>query len=864
MRRIAWTITPGRIPPTGFNGASDCMEFTPARSRAQAPAMEESAVLRSRAIRSPLGIGIHLVALLLLQILLAAPGFGQIPDATPAPGATNTPQNPCESPYASLIPECKAATAPRDGATVPPVRGGTPGSPQTLPGADGTRTNRPLPMPPGMVRPGSTRSGSTIPRADGRGETFPTPPPTERGARLEPPTAFQQFVASSIGEFLPLFGSELFIEVPTTFAPLDRIPVSSDYVIGPGDEILLRIWGQVNLNLALTVDRAGSIFIPQAGNIDVAGLRFQQLPGYLRSQLERVFLNFDLSVNMGELRSIQVFVVGSARRPGVFTVSSLSTLVNALFASGGPSSQGSMRRIQLKRGANVITEFDFYDLLLSGDKSKDVRLLPGDVVFIPPSGPRVAAAGSVRVPAIYELKDEEKVADVVRMAGGLSPVADVQRATIERIDNRNSRREVLDFRLDGQGMATAMGDGDVLNVATVLPRFANAVTLRGNVANPGRWPWQAGMRLRDVIPTKESLLTRNYWNKRNALGFVSPEERLAEDPLSETLRERAETSLPEFVADINWNYAVIERQNAQDLRTELVPFNLGKLILKADETQNLELLPGDVITIFSQADIRVAKSQQNPKVRLEGEFQAAGIYEVYQGETLGALVQRAGGLTSDAYLYGAEFRRKSTRLDQQRRLDQFVDELERDLMRTSAREAGRASADEDARLMLMSTQNTRELIERLRRIDVEGRIVLQLTPGSSDLAKLENLPLEDGDELIVPARPATVNVFGAVYNQNSFLHDADKPLKEYLRRAGGPSRSADEGRMFIIRADGSVEPKRGSGRFGNSFESGKLNPGDTIVVPEKIYRPGFLRGLRDWSQVFSQLVLGAAAINVLR
>ena len=262
----------------------------------------------------------------------------------------------------------------------------------------------PLPVPREAFRRAATiRSGSAGPAA-----TPPAQPPEALSA--EAATDFQRFVASSIGQVLPIFGASLFERVPSTFAPLDRIPVTADYVVGPGDQILLRVWGQVNLDLELTVDRAGAIFVPQAGNINVAGLQFQQLPGYLRSQLERVFRNFDLNVNMGQLRSIQIFVMGQARRPGSYTVSSLSTLVNALFASGGPSSQGSMRRIQLKRGAEVVTEFDLYDLLLNGDKSKDVRLLPGDVVYIPPSGPRVAVAGSVRTPAIYELKSENKVA----------------------------------------------------------------------------------------------------------------------------------------------------------------------------------------------------------------------------------------------------------------------------------------------------------------------------------------------------------------------------------------------------------------------------------------------------------------------
>ena len=245
----------------------------------------------------------------------------------------------------------------------------------------------------------------------------PVPHETPPEPVAAPATEFQRFAASSTGEILPIFGASLFEHVPTTFAPLDRVPVTADYIIGPGDEILLRTWGQVNLELDLTVDRAGAVFVPQAGNIHVAGLEYQQLEGFLRAKIARVFRNFDLNVTMGQLRSVEIFVVGQVRRPGTYTVSSLSTLVNALFASGGPSPQGSMRHVQLKRQGRLVTDFDLYDLLLKGDKSKDCRLLPGDVVYIPPAGPQVALAGSVHNPGIYELNGDTRAADLFEFAG---------------------------------------------------------------------------------------------------------------------------------------------------------------------------------------------------------------------------------------------------------------------------------------------------------------------------------------------------------------------------------------------------------------------------------------------------------------
>ena len=257
-------------------------------------------------------------------------------------------------------------------------------------------------------------------------------------------------------------------------------------------------------------------------------------------------------------------------------------------------------------------------------------------------------------------------------------------------------------------------------------------------------------------------------------------------------------------------------------------------------------------------------SQQNPKARLEGEFQTAGVYDVHPGETLGALVQRAGGLTPQAYLYGSEFTRESTRADQQRRLDQFIDELERDLEQSASRGVGRATTQEDALSAAVSVQNTRQLIARMRTFKATGRIVLHMEPGSNDLSKLMDLPLEDGDRFMVPARPVTVNVFGAVYNQNSFLHEPALRIEDYLRQAGGPTRTADKGHVFIIRADGAVEPRQGWSPFTRAFEAARLNPGDSVVMPERIYMPGALRGLLEWSQIIGQLALGAAAVNVLK
>src|SRR6202162_4347100 len=323
-------------------------------------------------------------------------------------------------------------------------------------------------------------------------------------------------VADSVGRALPLFGQSLFRQAPSTFSPVDWMQVPSDYIIGPGDELQIKVWGQVEANLRVIVDRSGQIYIPQVGQISVAGIHYGNLYPHLKSEISKIFKNFNITANIGRLRSIQVVVVGNARYPGTYTISSLSTLVNAIFASGGPAPQGSLRHIQVRRDGTTITDFDFYDLLIKGDKSKDVRLLPGDVLYIPHVGPLVAVSGSVNTPAIYEMKDNSALNELIEIAGDLSTVADTNKITIDRLVDHQARK-TLEFPYDEQSRALPLKDGDIVRVFSIVPRFEDPVTLRGNVANPGRYPWKPGMRVRDLIPDSQALLTRRYWGNRAAV-----------------------------------------------------------------------------------------------------------------------------------------------------------------------------------------------------------------------------------------------------------------------------------------------------------------------------------------------------------
>jgi protein involved in polysaccharide export with SLBB domain len=319
------------------------------------------------------------------------------------------------------------------------------------------------------------------------------------------------------------------------------------------------------------------------------------------------------------------------------------------------------------------------------------------------------------------------------------------------------------------------------------------------------------------------------------------------------------------VPEIDWDYAVVERLNTNDLATSLKPFNLGRAVLEKDEKDNLELQPGDIVTIFSQADIHVPQARQTTFVRLEGEFQAAGIYSVQPGETLRELVERAGGLTKQAYLFGSSFTRESTRLQQQAQLDEYSADLERDIERAASTRSNSAVSVQEAATSQASVESQRALAAKLRLMRASGRIVLDIAPESTGMSNIPDLPLEDGDSFVVPSRPANVKVVGAVYDQNAFIFEAPRRAEDYLQLAGGIARSGDSRHTFIIRADGSVVSRKSkTARSRGGLEKLRMNPGDTVVVPEIIDKTTLLRGLTDWSAVFGQFGLGAAAINVLR
>ena len=691
------------------------------------------------------------------------------------------------------------------------------------------------------------------------------------GAKIELPalgtTQFQRFVQDATGKALDLYGYNLFDggRLPS----VTDVPAPANYVLGVGDEVDLKVWGMVDLALRLPVDRNGQITVPKVGPVTVAGVQADQLEKHLRAQIGRVFSNFELSATLGRLRTVQVFVVGQARKPGAYMVSSLSTLISALFDSGGPAATGSMRKIQLVRQGKTVTVLDLYKFIHAGDIGSDARLLAGDVIVIPPAGPRVALHGALDNPAVYELAGpEESLSDLLAYSGGLQSLTATHKALVERVSNTQEKapRSVDERSLNAQGLATTVRDGDLVTLLKVSPEFANAVTLRGNVAQPLRYAFKSGMRVSDLIPEPAALIQPNYYNSRNTLVQFQKD---AKDKSRDVTVDRLLGDVKYALAEINWDYASIERTDTNKVKTRLIPFNLAKAIQAKDPAHNLELQAGDVVTVFGVDDIPTALSKRSQFVRVGGEVNVPGIYEIKPNETLPQLIVRVGGLTRDAYMYGTTLVRESTRVRQQENLDAAVRRMEGQVMGQTLSLQQNTSTDKDNTALLQAQMMAqRQALDRMRSLKASGRIALEMDP---DRPELPSIALQDGDVLTIPSRPSFVGVFGSVFAENSFVYRPGATVGDYLDKAG-LTREADIEATLLLRSDGTVLANRAHrswvGWGARSFMNTRVEPGDALFVPEVLDRRSaytqFMQGAKDWTQLFYQFGLGAAAVKTLK
>lgn len=719
------------------------------------------------------------------------------------------------------------------------------------------------------------------------------------------------------------FGYDLFAGSPSTFAPVTAIPVPSQYTIGPGDEVRIQMWGKESRDLSLTVDRNGVINFPEIGPEPVAGMSFADLKERINALVSEHYIGMKASVSLGELRSMRIFVLGEARTPGAYTVSSLSTITNALFVSGGVNRTGSLRTIQHKRNGKLLGTLDLYDLLLKGDTSADERLQPGDVIFIPPVGKLAGIKGEVRRPALYELERGQTVGDVIRLAGGFTADAYPKRAQLQRVDE-SFNLSIQDLDLTSlSAKNTRLQTGDVLTVSSVTELVEGFVSLEGEAVRTGRYAWRPGLRVSDLIGSITFDVTRNAdyryalrvreqierniievksFNLRKAVVEGNPEHNLLLQSrdrillLSETSPEQRQRAL----ADINRRlqsqagpnelapvvrlagavrfpgaYPMSESGTLKELLDAAGGLKENALLLEGEisryatsekgtgETSIIRFTPSEVLegrerVVLQGRDRILIKGvpgfAKNKTVTLAGEVLYPGEYTFQLGETLSDVLQRAGGLTSNAYPKGAVFTRAKLRQLEAQRLQEAEERLKGDLLsvQLEGNDAGGNAADRVGQVqdLLQDVQSSRPV----------GRMVIDLAAIIAG-ENHQSVRLQDGDSLTVPEIPQEVSVLGEVQFATSHMHQDGLTVEDYLERSGGPTRQADESRVYVVRADGSVMLPQRSNWFGGG--ASELEPGDTIIMPIDVDRLNQMELWTNVSQIVYQMALGAAAVGNL-
>lgn len=726
---------------------------------------------------------------------------------------------------------------------------------------------------------------------------------------------------------LTQFGYSFFRSSAAGFAPLTDIPVGPDYVIGPGDRIILNLWGSVEGTHELEVNRSGEIVLPRVGNVKVWGITFERLPGAIKASLSKIFKDFDLNVTMGKLRVNKVYIVGEVKTPGDYNLSPLSTVINALTASGGPLKTGTLRNIQVKRGGKVVETVDLYDFFLKGDKSRDIRLQSGDTIFVPVIGRVAGIAGNVKRPAIYELKDEKNLGDLIALAEGFLPTGYLQRVQISRVD-AHEKKMVADFNIDPKEGGKSLDqivqnikiqDMDIVKVFPIDATLRDHVRLDGYVLRPGIYALQPHMRLSNLL-LQDNLLPEYYTDAAEITRLYPPDyhpekifvniaKALAADPEHDVeLKEFDEVRIfsrweMEEMPKVRVNgevqrpgeYRLFANMTVRDLllvagnpkitaykkNAEInriaqtggavssfpIVINLEEAV-KGNPKDNLVLAPFDELSIRRIPNWAEEKERY---VTLQGEFRFPGVYPIYRGEKMSALIERAGGFTEKAHLRAAKFTRVPIRELQQKRMEELVITTEQEILKKQAEVASIASSKEELEATKASLESLQRSIALLKVAKAEGRLVIHLDKLDKFKGSPYDVELMGGDLLDVPQQSNAVSVLGQVYNPTSFIPVNNEDVAFYLEKAGGTTRNAEESDIYIVRADGTVFSRQQSS-FGISwsdsqrrwtfggFMSTPLEPGDTVIVPQRVERVAWMREIKDMALILGNLALAAGVI----
>jgi protein involved in polysaccharide export with SLBB domain len=719
---------------------------------------------------------------------------------------------------------------------------------------------------------------------------------------------------------LKRFGSEVFVNrddpahggLGNRNLPVD-LPIGPDYVLGTGDGLTINLWGGISQNIARVIDREGKIALPEAGSLVVAGLTLQQARSSIESALKQQYHNAQVDVTIARLRTVRVYVVGDVQRPGAYDVSSLSTPLNAIYQAGGPTSVGSLRVARHYRGQQLIREVDLYSFLLNGVRMDDERLQAGDTLLIPPAGPQVAIFGMVKRPAIYELKGSSTLKEVLDDAGGATVAAALDHITIDRIDPNRQRETVT---LESKPSDTAQSilaqiaafdvkDGDRIHVAPILPYSERAIYVEGHVVRPGKLPFHDGMQLSDVLHSYQDLLPEPA-AKGDLVRLVAPDfhpETIQFDVADALIGNMMLPLQPFDTIRILGRYEVdapqvtirgeVLRPGTYALTHDMTPMKLvnmaggfkrdallssadlasytiqggekvvsqrASIQMRSEDFDTAHLKPGDILTIHQLS----GWNDIGASVILEGEVTYPGSYGLQEGERLSSVLRRAGGLRDTAYTPGAILIRTQVKELEEKTKTELIRQIE--TTSASARLApSLGNGQEQAALVQAATLQQAEVLQHLKSQPASGRLVIHI---NADINSWANTPadieMHTGDVLTVPKRPGFVLVSGQVYNASALTYVPGKEASWYLRRAGGTNEVANRKEILVIRANGSIIGRRSGEWYGANVLATRLEPGDVIVVPQKIIGGSlFWKNLLTIAQISSSIAFTAGIAGVI-
>ncbi|MFZ0395262.1 MAG: SLBB domain-containing protein [Terracidiphilus sp.] len=721
-----------------------------------------------------------------------------------------------------------------------------------------------------------------------------------------------QLVPNGFGAAPKRFGSDAFYigAGNADELPMD-LPVGPDYVLGPGDSVMVNMWGGQSARIEQMVDRQGQISLPDAGAIQIAGLSIANAQAVIQAVLNKQFHDEHVELSLGQVRTVRVYVVGDVQQPGAYDLSALSTPLNALFLAGGPTARGSLRILRQYRGGALVKEFDLYDFLLKGLRTDPGHLQPGDTILIPPAGPQVTVRGYVHRPAIFELHGETTLDQMLNLAGGPLVTASLKQIHVERVV-AHERRTMLDLQLPSDHAellktlsSFQVQDGDDVLISPILPYNKRKVYLEGHVYRPGGYPYKDGMTINDLIHSYQDVLPEPA-DHAELVRLQAPDYRPETINLNlpDILAGNDSVPLQPFdVVRIYGRYEIdapMVRIAGQVLRPGQYPMSKGMRVadlvrmaggfargayrkeadlssytiengqrvlvkdsvvqiedaMQGDKDANVPLEPGDVV------GIRQLTGWQDigASIAVNGEVEFAGTYAVEEGERLSSVLKRAGGFRADAFPEGAVLDRIDVRNLEEKNRDELIQRIESETPATKFN-SNEPVQNQQETLQAMRQQQ-QEAIAALRSHPAEGRLVIRI---SSDISRWANTPADivvrTGDRITIPKRPDVVVISGQVYNPGGLFFEPGRDAKWYMERAGGVTDFGDKKHILVMRANGEVVAQSNRLFYGGELNV-RMHAGDSIIVPEKVIGGSQLwRNLIATAQVMSSVAITGAAVG---